>query len=191
MAAKKETTRLYEIKITLIDLEPTIWRRVLVPRDITLGNLHHVIQIAMGWEDEHLHEFVIARKCYGPMMDDPFGLDLAAINEDIVHLNGVAKPPKARFEYHYDFGDGWRHEIAIEREIESESGKRQVRCIAGENACPPEDSGGPYRYSDLIAILADPQHAEHDEMREWIGEDFDPLQFDLASTDRWLSKLKV
>lgn len=164
---------------------------MLVPRDITLGSLHHVIQIAMGWDDDHLHEFVIARKRYGPLRAAPFGLGAAPINEDIVRLNGVAKPPRAKFEYHYDFGDDWRHEIPIEREIESASGKRQARCIAGENACPPEDSGGPYGYTDLVAILGDPQHEEHEEMREWIGDDFDPRQFDLAATDRRLSKLKV
>ena len=191
MPTKKEPVILYEIKVALMDLEPAIWRRVHVPRDITLGSLHLVIQTAMGWEDDHLHEFVIGRKRYGPMMPNPFGLESAPVDEDIVHLNGVAKPPKAKFEYHYDFGDDWRHEIRIEREIESESGKRQARCIAGENACPPEDSGGPYSYPDLVAILADVQHEEHAEMREWIGEDFDPQQFDLASTDRRLSKLKV
>jgi len=190
MASKQEAVKLYEIKIGLMDVEPEIWRRVTVPRDITLGSLHRVIQIVMGWEDCHLHEFLIARKRYGPMMPDPFGLDAPPVNEDIVHLNGVAKP-KAKFEYHYDFGDDWRHEIRMEREVESTSVKRQVKCIAGEYACPPEDSGGPHRFPALVAILTDPQHEEHDEMREWIGEDFDPLQFDQESIDRRLSKLKV
>src|SRR5438477_1769213 len=143
MAAKQETVKLYEIKIALMDLAPMIWRRVSVPCDITLGDLHHVIQIAMGWEDCHLHEFLIGRKRYGPVMADPFGFDDPAVDEDIVHLNGVAKP-KAKFIYHYDFGDDWRHEIHIEREVESASSKRQARCLAGENACPPEDCGGPY-----------------------------------------------
>lgn len=190
MPSKKEPASLYEIKIALMDMEPAIWRRVIVPRDITLGKLHHVIQIAMSWEDCHLHEFVIAGKRYGPMMADPFGFDAPPVDEDIVHLNGVAKP-KATFVYHYDFGDDWRHEIRIEREVESASGKRHARCIVGENACPPEDCGGPFGYPNLVAILSDPQHEEHDRMREWIGEDFDPLRFDLALTERRLAKLKV
>jgi hypothetical protein len=190
MGVKQEAVKLYEVKIVLMDLAPMIWRRVSVPRDITLGDLHQVIQIAMGWEDCHLHEFFIGRKRYGPMMVDPFGFDDPAVDEDIVHLNGVAKP-KAKFIYHYDFGDDWRHEIHIEREVESTSNKRQARCLAGENACPPEDCGGPYGYPNLMAILSDPQHEEHGEMREWIGDHFDPQQFDLALIDRRLSKHKI
>lgn len=190
MSSKKEALKLYEIKITLMELTPAIWRRVLVPRDIMLADLHHVIQIAMGWEDSHLHEFEIGRKRYGPMLDDPFGPDEALVNEDIVHLNGVAKP-KAKFVYSYDFGDGWRHEIQIERELEAESGQRQASCIGGENACPPEDSGGPFGYPSMLDAMSDPQHEQHEEILEWMGEDFDPLRFDLAATNRRLAKLKV
>ena len=190
MVTKQEAVPLYEIKITLKDIKPEIWRRVIVPRDITLGHLHRVIQIVMGWEDCHLHEFMIGRKRYGPLMDDPFSFDEPPVNEDIVHLNGVAKP-KAKFDYHYDFGDDWRHEIHIEREVEATPVKRQVRCIAGEYACPPEDSGGPFHYPELMRILSDPQHEEHDRMQEWIGEDFDPLHFDPTSVNRRLSRSKV
>ncbi len=190
MPSKKEPASLYEIKITLLELTPEIWRLVVIPRDITLGNLHHVIQIAMGWEDNHLHEFEIGRKRYGQMIAEEFGFEDATINEDIVHLNGVAKP-KAKFMYTYDFGDGWQHEIHIEREVESGSDKRQASCIAGENACPPEDCGGPFGYPDMVAILSDPQHEEYEDMREWVGEDFDPLQFDLTAVNRRLAKCKV
>lgn len=190
MAVKQAAVKSYEVKIVLMDLAPMIWRRVSVPRDIKLGDLHNVIQIAMGWEDCHLHEFLIGRKRYGPMVADPFGFDDPAVDEVIVHLNGVAKP-RAKFIYHYDFGDDWRHEIHIEREVELTSNKRQARCLAGENACPPEDCGGPYGYPNLVAILADPRHDEHDEIREWIGDDFDPLRFDLALINRRLSKCKI
>lgn len=190
MASKQEAASLYEIKITLMDLTPAIWRRVTVPRDITLGKLHDVIQIAMGWENDHLHEFLIGRKRYGPMNPDLFGFGDPPVNEDIVYLNGVLRP-NAKFVYHYDFGDDWRHEIHIERAVEPDSIQRQARCIAGENACPPEDCGGPYGYPDLVAILLDPQHEEHSEIQEWIGENFDPQHFDLSSTDRRLSKIKV
>ncbi len=190
MALKKEPVRLYEIKITLMDVEPAIWRRVVVPRDITLGHLHAVIQVAMGWEDDHLHQFVIGRKRYERSMPDPFGTDEPPVDEDIVHLNGVAKP-KAKFTYQYDFGDDWMHTIEIEREVESDSVKRKARCMAGEHACPPEDCGGPYGYAGMVEILSDPKHEQYGETVEWLGDEFEPLRFDLALTDRRLSSLKV
>ena len=181
---------LYEIKITLMYLEPAIWRRVTVPKDITLGSLHAVIQVAMGWDDEHLHEFQIGKKRYGPMMPISFGFDDSPVDEDIVHLNGIAKP-KAKFTYQYDFGDDWLHEIHVEREVVSETARRKARCIAGEQACPPEDCGGANGYVNMLEILADPAQEEYGEMREWMGDDFDPHHFDVALTDRRVSKLKV
>ena len=190
MPKKKEAVGLYEIKITLLYLEPAIWRRVVVPKDITLDGLHTVIQIAMGWDDDHLHEFLIGKKHYGRVMPDPMGFGDPPVDENIVHLNGVAKP-KVKFRYWYDFGDDWMHEIQIEREVESATGKRNARCIAGEHACPPEDCGGVPGYADMVAILADPAHEEYGEMREWVGDDFDPRHFNLASADRRLSSLKL
>lgn len=190
MPRAKEAVGLYEIKITLMYLDPAIWRRVVVPKDITLDHLHAVIQVAMGWEDDHLHEFQIGKKRYGRVMSDSFGLDDPPVDEEIVHLNGVAKP-KAKFLYQYDFGDDWLHEIRIEREVAAETGKRKARCIAGEHACPPEDCGGVSGYSNMMEILADPAHEEYGEMQEWAGDDFDPHLFDLAKTDRRMSSLKV
>lgn len=191
MAAKREPLRLYEVKLTLMYVEPVVWRRVQVPRDITLGKLHDVIQVAMGWDDGHLHEFVIGRKRYGRLMSEAmdFG-DASAVDEGIVHLNGVAKP-KAKFVYLYDFGDGWEHEVRIERELESDTSKRQAHCIAGENACPPEDCGGVPGYLDMLEIIADPQHTEYERMSEWLGDDFDPRHFDLDKTNNRVRRLKV
>lgn len=190
MPLKKKPLGLYEIKITLMHLEPAIWRRVVVPKDITLRDLHTVIQIAMGWEDDHLHEFQIGKKRYGRMTPEPLGFGDPPVNEDIAHLNGVAKP-KAKFIYWYDFGDDWMHEIHIEREVESETGKRNARCIAGEHACPPEDCGGVPGYANMVAILTDPGHEEYGEIRECVGDDFDPLRFDRERVDRRLSALNL
>jgi hypothetical protein len=186
----KTAAEVYEVRITLMYLDPPIWRRVLVPRDVTLGNLHRVIQVAMGWEDYHLHEFQIGKKRYGGAQADPFGFDDAPINEDTVRLDEVAKP-KAKFVYQYDFGDDWLHEIEVERGVEAPTGKRKARCIGGEHACPPEDCGGVPGYADLIGILNDPKHEEHGQMLEWVGADFDPMHFDQKRTDRRLSSLKV
>jgi hypothetical protein len=108
----------------------------------------------------------------------------------IVRLNGVAKP-KAKCVYLYDVGDDWAHEVRVERELESESGKREAICVAGENACPPEDCGGVPGYLDMLDVLADAQHEEYGEMREWLGDDFDSRHFDVDQTNKSLRRLKV
>ena len=188
MSSKKKPVALYEVKITLLNAKPAIWRRVLVPADITLGDLHRVIQIAMGWDDDHLHEFEIGKVRYGATISDIFEVGDPSLDEDSVRLNGVVMP-KAKFKYWYDFGDDWKHEIRIERELDSETGRRKARCIAGAGACPPEDCGGVYGYEEMLHILADPTHEEYGEMREWVRDDFDPDYFDLARTDRRLASL--
>ena len=190
MAGKQEPTKMYEVKVSLSGSEPLIWRRVQVPRDLTLHQLHQVIQAALDWDDDHLHEFKIARKRYAPLMEWGTDFDDSTVNEDIVRLNGVAKP-KAKFVYLYDFGDSWHHDIQIERELEPESPARQARCVAGENACPPEDCGGIYGYYDMMDTARDPQDEEYEHTREWLGEDFDPTHFDLEATDRRVARLKI
>lgn len=111
------------------------------------------------------------------------------IDEKRTRLNKVCGP-SAKFRYCYDFGDDWIHEIQIEGEIASD-GERVARCLTGKNACPPEDCGGPYGYAQLLAVLADPAHEEHEEMREWIGGDLDPRAFDAQEIDRLLALVKV
>ena len=181
---------MYEIKILLQDSEPPIWRRVRVPRDILLIDLHTVIQRAMGWHDDHLHDFTIGKKRYGEPNPGQVKFGMAVVDENIVRLNGVAKK-NAQFLYHYDFGDDWLHLIHIEREIIDPTNTRSVICCDGANACPPEDCGGIYDYAGKLAILADPDDEEHEEMREWMGEDFDPSHFDLALTNQRLAKIEI
>jgi hypothetical protein len=185
----KAAAGVYQIKVTLKGIKPPIWRRVAVPCDITLAALHNVIQRAMGWQDCHLHEFIIGAKRYGAAEDEEFDFGDGRADEGKARLNKVAGP-NAKFRYCYDFGDDWIHEILIEREIASD-GERMARCLAGKNACPPEDCGGPYGYANLLSILADPEHEEHEEMLEWAGDDLDPSAFDAKQTDRLLSLVKV
>lgn len=192
MANKQEPRKMYEIKISLSESNPLIWRRVQVPRDLTLYQLHQVIQTAMGWDDEHLHEFKIGQKRYASSRNEYADFDNSMGNEDIARLNGVAKPKsKTKIIYTYDFGDSWQHDIQIECELESDSPERQARCVAGENACPPEDSGGLYGYYDKLDTLDDPLDSEYEHTREWLGEDFDPKHFDREVTNRRLSQLEV
>ncbi len=175
----------FEIKVTLQDIRPFIWRRIQVPVDIRLGKFHRVLQAAMGWTNSHLHAFRIGDATYGvPHPDSP---DLAQGGRAIP-LDKVAGPGDA-FLYEYDFGDGWMHEIKIEKVLPADPAVHYPRCLTGERACPPEDCGGPPGYEDLLAVLRDSAHPEHQEIREWAGPRYDPEAFDPAEINRLLWRL--
>jgi hypothetical protein len=168
------------VRITLRDVgDPPVWRQVLIPAAYTLARVHRVIQAATGWQDYHLHAFRIGKTSYGP---DPDG-ELGFADETKARLADVARVG-TRIGYEYDFGDGWEHELVVEARAaaEAEAGQTYPACIAGEGACPPEDSGGAYGFGELKEILAGPPGADRDEMREWAG-DYDPARFDLAAAN--------
>ena len=176
------TGEVYQFKVTLTDTEPPIWRRIQVG-DCNLDKLHEHIQTAMGWTNSHTHHFRIDGRLYGDprLLAETFGeLNYADSTRtrlgDILHEGGG----RARFEYEYDFGDGWLHEVLFEGRLRAEPGKRHPLCLEGERACPPEDVGGVWGYVDFLAAVADPEHEQHEEMREWIGRKFDPEAFSPA-----------
>jgi hypothetical protein len=160
------------LKVTLRDTKPPIWRRLVVPGAMTLGDLHQAIQAAMGWDDAHLHAFDIAGREYG----DPDSVDGVADAERL-SLNAVLTSGVRRFTYTYDFGDNWEHMVLIERPRRPLEAVSYPACIAGQRHCPPEDCGGSWGYQDLLAVLADPTHPDYPERVEWVGEDFDPEAF--------------
>jgi hypothetical protein len=172
--------RLYQFRITLLDTQPPIWRRIQV-KDCTLDKLHDHIQTAMGWTNSHLHHFKVGQQLYG----DP---DLMQENfeemdyEDTTRTKLSAILPKSgqrfAFEYEYDFGDGWRHEVLFEGCLRAEQEKRYPVCVEGERACPPEDVGGVWGYQGFLEAMADPGHEDHDGLLEWAGGSFDPEAFD-------------
>jgi hypothetical protein len=163
-----------QLKITLQGVRPPVWRRLVVPMSLTLGELHQVFQTAMGWTDSHLHAFDIGGATFGDLED----LDGSGIDESRARLSrAIGKVSK--FRYEYDFGDGWVHDVAIER---TDGDAAVPRCLAGRRACPPEDCGGPGGYDHLLKVLADPAHEEHTELAEWVGA-FDPAAFDVAETN--------
>ena len=164
--------KVVSLKVTLRDTKPPVWRRLLVPGETTLADLHRAIQAAMGWEDYHLHTFDIAGRQYG----DPRAVDDVA-DEKRVTLNGLIKSGVARFAYTYDFGDNWEHALVVEKRLPDIEALSRPICTAGKRRCPPEDCGGPWGYLELLEVLADPAHPEHAERREWLGEDFDPEDF--------------
>jgi hypothetical protein len=170
------------LKVTLRGTKPPVWRRLLVQGAMTLGDLHHAIQAAMGWHDSHLHAFDIDGRQYG----DRHTVDDVA-DEHRLTLNGLMKSGIARFAYTYDFGDNWEHTVAIEKTQTALEGKSYPVCVAGARNCPPENCGGSSGYQHLLEVLADPAHPEHAEQIEWIGEEFDPNEFAVEIADATLA----
>jgi hypothetical protein len=186
---KKKARAVYQLKITLNESHPPIWRRVLVTDLATLNDLHWVIQLSMGWTNSHLHQFKIDGDYYSdPDFDMDEYLDEVG-DESRTTLGKVVAKEGVRFIYDYDFGDSWQHEIEVEKILPVVEGETYPQCIAGKRACPPEDCGGVWGYADFLNVIGDPKNPEHDEMLEWAGGAFDPERCDLAAINWQLRKL--
>lgn len=186
---------LCQLKITLASSNPPIWRRVVTRQDTPLDILHHIIQFAMGWENCHLHEFTVDRRdkriCIGPIRDSFFpGGDPDVVDESTCTLAELLSTKVRKFLYIYDFGDDWIHEIAVEKSPPPDSSFKHPLCLEGENACPPEDSGGLGGYYGKLEVAANPNDPEHEEISEWMGEGFDPTKFDLKRANRALKRIR-
>jgi len=181
---------IYRLKVTLKGSKPPIWRRLEVPGNITLAKFHQVLQVAMGWTDSHLHQYIIANTYYGTP-NPGFDLFGKTKNERKFMLQQVALREKMKFLYEYDFGDSWEHEILVEKILPMTEERRHPVCLKGVKACPPEDIGGLWGYYDFLEIMQDPKHPEHEEILEWIGDQFDPEYFDLEKVNKQLKKIKI
>lgn len=180
-----DETTVHQLKITLLEIDPPIWRRVLVPSNTTLGDLNFILQAVMGWTNSHLHEFTIGETSYS---DPGFALDDV---EDEFALTLVDALPAARSKlvFMYDFGDSWEHKVVAEKIVPREPRQRLPYCLAGERACPPEDRGGPWGYYTMLDAIADPSHEQHEDMMEWTGGEFDAEAFDVDALNKRLTKL--
>jgi hypothetical protein len=162
---------------------------VQVPSDITLARMHRIIQVAMGWHNSHLHQFVVGETRYGvPEFDEFSELDLK--DERKARLNQVLSKAKQKVVYEYDFGDGWEHDVLLEIALQPDPGLRYPRCSDGARACPPEDCGGAAGYENLLQAISDADHEEHDEWIEWIGGEFNPEKFDMKEVDTALRRIR-
>ncbi len=179
MAKTKEPAHVYQLKITLRDIKPPVWRRVQI-KDCSLTELHDVIQTCMGWDCYHLHGFEIGGEHYSE--PDPDGM-MEYEDERKVKLSQVVAAGYKKFTYTYDFGDNWDHVIQIEKVLPAEAGVHYPRCIAGKRACPPEDCGGAWGYGDFLEAIQHPDHPEHEHMVEWAGGEFDPEAFDIEAVN--------
>ena len=188
VADELQGIQIYELKLEMLEVEPLIWRRLLVPGNITLAQLHEVIQTAIGWTNSHLHEFVVGEHSYS---DPEFEIDEAR-SEYRYRLARLAPRVRNTMAYLYDFGDGWEHQIRVERIIEDD--KRypgRPVCLAGARNCPPEDCGGPWGYQNFLKVIGNKKHTEHRELLEWVGGSFEPEHFDLDEVNDLLSEIDL
>jgi hypothetical protein len=191
MAVKKEPgpISIYQLKATLEYIKPPIWRRIQVRGDVTLFKLYKILQAAMGWEDYHLHQFIVGEDYYAiPSPEDPWPMETK--NEKRAKLFQVAPVEKARFIYEYDFGDSWRHNILVEKILHPERDLEHPICLAGKRSRPPEDCGGIGGYYEFLEAISDPKHPEHEDMLDWAGGEFDPERFDKEEINHLLSKIR-
>ena len=185
MRQPETRVEVYVIKVTLLGISPPVWRRILVPRDITLHHLHRTLQTVMGWTNSHLHQFVVQRqRISGPR--SRVGTKVA--NENRTRLGELIWTVGARVLYEYDFGDGWQHELLLEEVLLGDETFQQT-CVAGKRCCPPEDCGGPQGFAELLQALQDANHPSYDEANEWLG-DFDPESFSADEANRRLRRRK-
>ncbi|MBK5942076.1 plasmid pRiA4b ORF-3 family protein [Halochromatium roseum] len=173
----QESRKIYQLKVTLKQTKPPIWRRVLVLNRTPLADLHEILQTLMGWTDSHLHQFIVEGQYYGA--PSPYDDFMEMADERQYRLDQLLKKEKASMIYEYDFGDGWNHKITLEKILPFDQAQRLPQCLKGKGACPPEDVGGVWGYYAFLDALANPEHPEHDELKEWIGGDFDPDELDL------------
>ncbi|MHB1766321.1 MAG: plasmid pRiA4b ORF-3 family protein [Phycisphaerae bacterium] len=181
----------YQLKIALRGSKPPIWRRVIVPEDITLAKLHVVIQVAMGWDDGHLHEFTIDGTAYSGTAPDGSMLEDMDGEDETEYQLGEVLREKMKFEYLYDFGDSWEHVITVEKIIPSGDKRPVTACTAGKLHCPLEDCGGLWGYYEKLKIITDKKHREHAALAQWIGENFDSEAFDIQAVNKTLAAMKL
>ena len=176
---------MYQLKVTLRGSRPAIWRRVTVSSEVTLYELHRILQVVMGWMDSHPHEFERGRTLYG-QSDPEFGV--RRISERKIRLQDVLRKPRDRMRYQYDFGDSWEHDVLLEAVLPAGTEAQPPRVLDGKGACPPEDVGGIWGYAEFLEAIRDPQHPEHQSMLDWCGGAFDPDAFDAAEINLVLAR---
>src|SRR5712692_5835338 len=184
VVAVKKNRAVYQFKVTLRNIHPPIWRCIQVWEDSTLARLHRVLQMVMGWEECHLHEYRISGNIYAvPDLDD----ERKIIDVKRTRIHDVSHQPGTEFGNVYDLGDYWQHDLLLEDILQPAPDTPYPRCIAGERNCPPEDVGGSGGYDDYLEAMADPEHEEHGDMIGWSGP-FNPEAFSVEKINRKLER---
>ena len=169
------------LRISLVDSAPEIWRELEVPASFALGELHEVIQVSMGWENYHLHEFSKGDRTFGTADDEAPDHEE---DEEEVGLLEVLSRKGSSLTYLYDFGDNWKHEIKRVGAGRMEPDVEHPRCTDGACAGPPEDVGGTWKYNTIVHDFTrgGPDALDRDR-REWLGPDFDPARFEIEEVN--------
>jgi hypothetical protein len=187
MSSKTPSTeKIYQIKVTLMHSKPPIWRRLLVSGNATLFDLHKIIQIAMGWTNSHLHQFIIDGEHYSIPSDEDWE---PVIDEREHRIAEIAPVEQSKFIYEYDFGDSWEHGITVEKILPVDPKLEYPFCMAGKRACPPEDVGGTWGFEEFLEAMKDPKHEEHESYVVWWGGRFDPEAIDLDEINQGLQEI--
>lgn len=173
----------HTLRVSLRDVEPQVWRRVVVGSDTPLPKLKRVLERAMRWEGYHLHMFDVGGVLFGEPDEDSADY---VISEKAATVKHVLPRVGASLRWNYDFGDGWEHDVVVEAIESPAEGTRCPICVDGALACPPEDCGGVPGYEHLVAVLADPGHEEYHELAQWAPDGFDPAAFDVVAANRRL-----
>jgi len=183
-----EKSQIYQLKVTLKGVKPPIWRRILIYPDTLMPDVHKILQVTMGWNNCHLHQFTCGGILYAMPSPDEWDA-LPSRDYRNVKISKLLQQEGAKMVYEYDFGDGWEHQILLEKILPPIDAGTIPICIAGKNACPPEDCGGVWRYMHLLEVIANPKHDEHKAIIAWVGRKFDPKYLNVDEINKRLVDL--
>lgn len=170
-----KSDKILELKITLNNIRPPIYRKIQVPDFYTFHQLHHLIQLAFEWENIHMYTFFDKDSEISAFEDDFSERQPGDAKK--IKLKERFKSLKDRLLYVYDFGDNWEHTVELEKVLDADPSKRYPACISGQRNAPPEDVEGAFGFEDFVEAMNDMKHPQHDDFIEWYGRFFDEMAF--------------
>jgi hypothetical protein len=178
----------YLLHISITFSDPLIWRRVQVPGTFTLAQLHDIIQLSMGWSDSYVHQFLVGKISYEPTIKSNIPRETKRFDEHKYRLHSLEEGMRFMFTYLYSAGEGWEHEIHLEKVVPPTRKLNHPILLSGEMACPPEAVGDIHEYHQLISALESPDSKNQNDLYELTGRpDFDPAYFDLDAAKKRVS----
>jgi hypothetical protein len=181
-----KTPKIYQLKISLDEIKPPIWRRIQISERATFWDLHEAIQDSMGWLDCHLNSFFVNYRSKGKEIeitipDENFSyIPGECLSERKIKISKYFSVAGDKVKYIYDFGDFWTHTILLEKILPEVPDEEYPKCLAGRRASPPEDCGGTLGYYETLEILSNPEHEDYEERLEWLGVEYDPEYFQVS-----------